>query len=206
MFPLSGETYCGGHISFSTNISTLIKLFSILEVSDCERRTRVRREAYLSSVMWPDPQSLGRVGLRCFWAVSVSCWSKVTHRSRAGQQLSAMGYHHGDSCSIATRGWRDLWGFAATPLSYQWSPELAHLVKIHFGHNCLEIWNGSQGSSLWTTWSPSSFIATFLTECVTGTVPGSHPNHHHSCPSGQHYAFLLALNCRRCHRVFLITG
>lgn len=47
VFLLSDETYCGGHVSFSTNISALIKHFSISEVSDCERHTRVR-EASLS--------------------------------------------------------------------------------------------------------------------------------------------------------------
>lgn len=52
VFPLSGETYCGGHISFSTNISTLIKLFSMVEVSDCKWDARVRDEASLCSVMW----------------------------------------------------------------------------------------------------------------------------------------------------------
>lgn len=52
VFPYSGETYCrGGHISFTTNISALIKQFSILYVSDCERHTRVRHGASLSPVM-----------------------------------------------------------------------------------------------------------------------------------------------------------
>lgn len=48
VFPSSDETYDGGHISFSTNISALIKQFIILEVSDCERHTPARHEASLS--------------------------------------------------------------------------------------------------------------------------------------------------------------
>lgn len=54
VFPLSGETYCGGHISFSTNISTLIKLFSMVEVSDCKRDARVRGAASLCPVTQRD--------------------------------------------------------------------------------------------------------------------------------------------------------
>lgn len=88
---------------------------------------------------------------------SASCWSKVTHRSSAGQQLLVLGYRHDNSCSITTRRWRDLWGFVATPLLYHWLPQSASLMKIHFGNNFLEIWNDSRESSTWRIRSPFSF-------------------------------------------------
>lgn len=127
---------------------------------------------------------------------SASCWSKVSHRSSAGQQLLVLGYCHDNSCSITTRGLRDLWGFVARHLLYHWLPQSASLIKIHFGNNFLETWNDSRESLTWGIRSPFSFIAKFLTEreaSLKGTLPGSsYPIPHHSFPSfaGQQYSFL----------------
>lgn len=81
VFPLSDETYFGGHISLSTNASALQKQFSILEVSDCERHIKVRHEVSLSPVTWRDIQPIKP--LPCvadvLWGqASAFCWSKVT--------------------------------------------------------------------------------------------------------------------------------
>lgn len=116
-------------------------------------------------------------------------------------------------CSITTTGWRDLWGFVATPLLYHWLPQWASLIKIHFGNNFVEIWKDSQASLTWRIRSPVSFIAKFLIEreaSLKGTLPGSsHPDPQRSFPSfaGQHYSFVFGLNSRRCLRDFhfLIT-
>lgn len=93
-FPSSDETYDGGHIS-STNISALIKQFIILEVSDCERHTQVRHEASLSLLSCdPTREASAAFGRGASGRGSASCWSKVTHRSSVGQQLSVLLNHH----------------------------------------------------------------------------------------------------------------
>lgn len=161
----------GEHISFSTNIGALIKQFSIVKVSDCERHTRVRREASLSPVMW-----------HVIRPVKPPLWPRCFRAGRCF--LAGLKWHTRALRGNSSRCWAIVMTTVAQsppegggifeallPHPFYISGRLGRLAlfKIYFGNNFFvfkEIWNDSRESLTRTIRSLFSFIAKFSIECV----------------------------------------
>lgn len=159
-------------------------------------------------VMWSGPWSLRHVWLRTSRGRgSASCWSKVTHRSSAGQRLLVL-FHHHHHHSV-----EGLYFFLSrlcchTPFiitgCHCWRAVIKYTLEITLQkHEKIpgDPWREGSGS-------PFSLVAKFLIEheaSLQGPVPGSsvpHPNLAFPSLAGQHFffSFVFGLNSWRCHR------